>query len=98
MSNYKYVTPYWSDSQEILGKGIKSYTGTTFFILNYNNVRADIKIHFYDFEGNLFLDMEMGMLTPPNSVLDKRIVDVISFKNPTYRVSSNSRNRFDENY
>lgn len=60
----------------------KAYTGTTFFILNYNNVRADIKIHFYDLEGNLNQDMEVDMLTPPNSVLDLRIVDIISSKNP----------------
>lgn len=91
MSNFKYVTPYWRDSQEILGEGIKAYTGTTFFILNYNSVRADIKIHFYDLDGNLNLDMEVGMLTPANSVLDMRIVDIISFKNPNYRVSSNLR-------
>ncbi|MEC4004017.1 hypothetical protein OX283_005075 [Flavobacterium sp. SUN052] len=89
MSTYKYVTPYWRDSQEILGEGIKAYTGTTFFILNYNNERADIKIHFYDLSGNLINDMEVAMLTPANSVLDMRIVDVISFKNPNYRFSNN---------
>jgi len=89
MSNFKYVTPYWRDSQDILGEGIKAYTGTTFFILNYNSVRADIKIHFYDLEGNLNQDMEVGMLTPANSVLDMRIVDIISFKNPNYRFSTN---------
>lgn len=89
MSSFKYVTPYWRDSQEILGEGIKAYTGTTFFILNYNSVRADIKIHFYDLEGNLNQDMEVDMLTPPNSVLDLRIVDIISSKNPNYRFSNN---------
>lgn len=89
MSSFKYVTPYWRDSQDILGEGIKTYTGTTFFILNYNSVRAAIKIHFYDLEGNLNQDMEVDMLTPPNSVLDLRIVDIISSKNPNYRFSNN---------
>ena len=91
MSNYKYVTPYWRDSQTVFGEGIKAYTGTTFFILNYNNDRADIAIHFYDLNGNLLIDMEVAMLVPANSVLDMRIVDIISFKDPNYRATTNLR-------
>lgn len=85
MSTYKYVTPYWRDSQTVFGEGVKAYTGTTFFILNHNNERADIAIHFYDLDGNLLTDMEVSMLVPPNAVLDMRIVDIISSKDPNYR-------------
>ncbi len=91
MSSFKYVTPYWCDSQDVYGEGIKIYTGTTFCILNYNNVRADIKIHFYDEVGTIYSDMEIGMLTHANSVLSLRIIDIISEKNPSYRVSTNLR-------
>ncbi|MEO8234976.1 MAG: hypothetical protein ABI549_06140 [Flavobacterium sp.] len=91
MSTYKYVTPYWRDSQTVFGEGIKAYTGTTFFILNYNDSRANIAIHFYDLNGNLITDMEVAMLVPANSVLDMRIVDIISFKDPNYRVATNLR-------
>lgn len=91
MSAYKYVTPYWRDSQTVFGEGIKAYTGTTFFILNHNSVRADIAIHFYDLDGNLLTDMEVAMLVPANSVLDMRIVDIISLRDPNYRHITNLR-------
>ncbi len=91
MSNYKYVTPYWRDSQTVFGEGVKAYTGTTFFILNHNDVRADIAIHFYDLDGNLLTNMEVSMLVPANAVLDMRIVDIISSKDPNYRVTTGLR-------
>lgn len=91
MSNYKYATPYWRDSQQVYGEGIKAYTGTTFFILNFNDVKADISIHFYDLNGGLYNDMEVSMQVPANSVLDLRVVDIIAFKNPNYRLTSNLR-------
>jgi hypothetical protein len=91
MSTYKYVTPYWRDSQTVFGEGIKAYTGTTFFILNHNSERAAIKIHFYDLNGNLLTDMEVDMFVPANSVLDMRIVDIISFRDPNYRTTTGLR-------
>ncbi len=91
MSTYKYVTPYWRDSQTVFGEGVKAYTGTTFFILNHNNERAAIKIHFYDLNGNLLTDMEVDMFVPANSVLDMRIVDIISFRDPNYRTTTGLR-------
>ncbi|UGS23396.1 hypothetical protein [Flavobacterium channae] len=92
MSKYKYVTPYWKDSLGIFGEGHKAHTGTTFYVHNYNNTSARIVIHFYDLDGKLFSDMEVDLLTPPNSVLDMRIVDIISVKNPSYNVTEHSRN------
>lgn len=91
MTSYKYVTPYWRDSQQIFGEGVKAYTGTTFFILNYNNETAHIRIHFFDLEGNLLTDMEVDMFTPAKSVLDMRVVDIIAHKDPNYRTSTNLR-------
>lgn len=91
MANYKYVTPYWRDSHEIFGEGVSAYTGTTFYILNYNNERAHIRIHFFDLSGNLLTDMEVDILTPPKSVLDMRIVDIIAMHDPSYRTTSNLR-------
>lgn len=91
MSKYKYVTPYWKDSQTVFDEGIKAYTGTNFYILNHNNVRAVIAIHFYDKGGNLLTDMEVAMQSHPNSVLDMRIVDIISSKDPSYQTMTNSR-------
>ncbi|MES2864614.1 MAG: hypothetical protein V4666_10885 [Bacteroidota bacterium] len=91
MNTYKYVTPYWRDSQAILGEGVKAYTGTTFYILNHNDERAKIAIHFYDLKGNLLIDMEVGILLPSNVVLDMRIGDIIDSKNPSYKTMTNSR-------
>lgn len=91
MSTFKYVTAYWRDSHEVYGQGISAYTGTTFFVLNPNAVRAEIKIHFHDLKGNLYPDMEVNMILPENSVLDMRIVDIIAFKNPAYRTTTNLR-------
>lgn len=89
--SYKYVTPYWRDSHEVYGQGISAYTGTTFFALNPNFTKANIRIHFYDLKGNLFPDMEVDMIMPENSVLDMRIVDIIAFKDPNWRVTTNLR-------
>lgn len=91
MASYKYVTPYWRDSQQIFGEGVKAYTGTTFFILNYNNERAQVKIHFFDLSGTLLTDMEVDMLVPAKAVLDMRVVDIIASKDPNYRVNTNLR-------
>ena len=92
MSTYKYVTPYWRDSQTVFGEGVKAYTGTTFFILNHNNERADVAIHFYDLNGNLLTDMEVvDVGACLMQFLDMRIVDIISFKDPNYRTMTNLR-------
>lgn len=91
MASYKYVTPYWRDSHEIFGEGFSAYTGTTFYILNYNDQQARIRIHFFDLNGSLLSDMEVDMLTPPKSVLGMRIVDIIALHEPGYRTTSNLR-------
>lgn len=88
---FKYVTPYWRDSHEFFGDGISSHTGTYFFILNPNNERAYIKIFFYDLEGNEFTDMQIDQILLENHVLDFRIVDIIAFKDPSYRTTKNLR-------
>jgi hypothetical protein len=88
---FNYVTPYWRDSHEFFGEGINSYTGTYFFILNPNNERAYVKIFFYNLEGSEFKDMQIEQILPENHVLDFRIVDIIAFKDPSYRIEKNLR-------
>lgn len=89
--DFKYVTPYWTDSHTLYGEGISLYTGTYFFLLNANDSRANVQIFFYDLEGNEFVDMQIDMILPENHVLDFRIIDIISFNNPDYRTTSNLR-------
>ena len=89
MSKFKYVTPYWRDSQTVFGEGIKTYTGTTFYIVNLKSFNNTVKLYFYDFKGNLIPEMSIEMIISGNAVLDLRLVDIISFKDPSYRLTSN---------
>ena len=88
---FNYVTPYWRDSHELFGDGISSYTGTYFFILNPNNDRANVKIFFYNLEGVEYADMQVDGILPEFHVFDYRIVDIVAFRNPTYRTTNNLR-------
>lgn len=88
---FNYVTPYWRDSHDLFGEGISSYTGTYMFILNPNNERAYVKVFFYDLDGNEFKDMQVEQILPEFHVFDFRIVDIIAFKDPSYRTTNNLR-------
>ena len=88
---FNYVTPYWRDSHEFFGEGINAYTGTYIFILNPNNERAYLKVFFYDLDGTEFKDMQVEEILPEFHVFDFRIVDIIAFKDPSYRITKNLR-------
>jgi hypothetical protein len=84
MTNFKYATPYWRSSHEIYGEGVKSYTDTTLYILNYNEYRAIVKLYFYDLRGNYIPEIYIEMQLPGRATLDIRIQDYITQKYPNY--------------